>query len=48
VEETVQEVGEERPDLQLGIRTSATIRKLSSRFGRRNSTKRISKLIGAK
>lgn len=37
VEETVQEVTEERPDPNIGGNTSLTIRRLSSRFGPRSS-----------
>jgi hypothetical protein len=38
VEETVQEISEERPVSQLGTNTTGTMRRLSSKFGRRNST----------
>ncbi|KAE9376271.1 hypothetical protein N431DRAFT_529122 [Stipitochalara longipes BDJ] len=38
VEETVQEVIEERPEPNIGRNTSMATRRLSTRFGRRNST----------
>jgi hypothetical protein len=38
VEETVQEINEERSEPPVGTNTTGTMRRLSSRFGRRNST----------